>query len=120
MSVPTDFLNGKPYEQGRVTLQDILSKVDHSAGAREAAALDKKEPYEVLVIGGGPAGAASAIYAARKGIRTGVAADRVGGQVLDTLSIENFISVPYTEGPDLASALRKHMSTYDNDQLPRQ
>jgi len=120
MAVPTVFLNGKPFEQGRVTLQDILSKVDKNAGAREAAALDKKEPYEVLVIGGGPAGAASAIYAARKGIRTGVAADRVGGQVLDTLSIENFISVPYTEGPDLASALRKHMSEYEIELLEGQ
>lgn len=120
MAVPTVFLNGKPFEQGRVTLQDILSKVDKNAGAREAAALDKKEPYEVLVIGGGPAGAASAIYAARKGIRTGVAADRVGGQVLDTLSIENFISVPYTEGPDLASALRKHMNEYEIELLEGQ
>lgn len=120
MAVPTVFLNGKPFEQGRVTLQDILSKVDKNAGAREAAALDKKEPYEVLVIGGGPAGAASAIYAARKGIRTGVAADRVGGQALDTLSIENFISVPYTEGPDLASALRKHMNEYEIELLEGQ
>lgn len=120
MAVPTVYLNGEPFEQGRVTLQDILSKVDKNAGAREAASLDQKEPYEVLVIGGGPAGAASAIYAARKGIRTGVAADRVGGQVLDTLSIENFISVTYTEGPDLASALRKHMNEYEIELLEGQ
>lgn len=120
MAVPTVFLNGAPFEQGRVTLQDILNKVDKNAGAREAASLDRREPYEVLVIGGGPAGAASAIYAARKGIRTGVAADRVGGQVLDTLSIENFISVPYTEGPELASALRKHMNDYEIELLEGQ
>lgn len=120
MAVPTVYLNGEPFEQGRVTLQDILSKVDKNAGAREAASLDQKEPYEVLVIGGGPAGAASAIYAARKGIRTGVAADRVGGQVLDTLSIENFISMTYTEGPDLASALRKHMNEYEIELLEGQ
>lgn len=120
MAVPTVFLNGAPFEQGRVTLQDILNKVDKNAGAREAESLDRREPYEVLVVGGGPAGAASAIYAARKGIRTGVAADRVGGQVLDTLSIENFISVPYTEGPDLASALRKHMNDYEIELLEGQ
>jgi alkyl hydroperoxide reductase subunit F len=69
----------------------------------------------VLVVGGGPAGAAAAIYTARKGIRTGVVAERFGGQVQDTLGIENFISVSHTEGPKLAMALEEHVKDYDVD-----
>lgn len=117
MAVPTVYLNGEPFETGRVTLQDILAKVDSGAADRLARALDERDPYEVLIIGGGPAGAASAIYAARKGIRTAMVADQVGGQLLDTLAIENFISVIHTEGPELASALRAHVSEYDVDLL---
>lgn len=120
MAVPTIFLNGERFKQGRATLQDILNEVDENAGEREAESLNNTPPYDVLVVGGGPAGAASAIYAARKGIRTGVAADRIGGQVLDTGAIENFISVPQTEGPELASALRTHMNAYDIDLLEGQ
>lgn len=120
MAVPTVFLNGEPFEQGRVTLQDILNKVDRNAGARAAQSLNDREPYEVLIIGGGPAGAASAIYAARKGIRTGMVADQIGGQLLETLGIENFISVKRTEGPELASALRAHIDEYDVDVLEGQ
>lgn len=120
MAVPTVYLNGEPFEQGRVTLQNILAKVDSGAEDRVAKSLDAREPYEVLIIGGGPAGAASAVYAARKGIRTGMVADQIGGQLLETLGIENFISVKHTEGPELASALRAHVDEYDVDVLEGQ
>jgi alkyl hydroperoxide reductase subunit F len=113
--VPSVYLNGKPFDQGRMSLEQILAKLDTSSAARDADKLRGKAPFDVLVIGGGPAGAASAVYAARKGINTGVAAERFGGQVLDTLGIENFISVPYTEGPKLAAALEEHVKSYDVD-----
>jgi alkyl hydroperoxide reductase subunit F len=96
-------------------VDEILAKIDTGSATREAAKLNTKEPFEVLIVGGGPAGAAAAIYAARKGIRTGVAAERFGGQVLDTLSIENFISVQETEGPRLARELEEHVKHYDVD-----
>lgn len=115
MTVPTVFLNGERFGQGRMTTDEIVARLDTRSDAREAAKLDQKAPYDVLVIGGGPAGAAAAIYAARKGIRTGLAADRFGGQVLDTLSIENFISVKETDGPRFAVALEEHVRDYDVD-----
>ena len=93
MAVPSVYLNGEVFTQGRISLAEILKKVDTGAAAKQAAALSEKEPYEVLVVGGGPAGASAAIYAARKGIRTGVVAERFGGQVMDTMDMENFISV---------------------------
>src|SRR5690606_22213163 len=99
MSVPTVFLNGQPFDQGRMTVEQIVAKLDTGAAKKAAEEIAKKDPFDVLVVGGGPAGAAAAVYAARKGIRTGIAAERFGGQVLDTMSIENFISVQYTEGP---------------------
>jgi alkyl hydroperoxide reductase subunit F len=115
MAVPTVYLNGEVFGQGRMTIEEILAKLDSSAGARQAEQLNAKEAYDVLVVGGGPAGAAAAIYAARKGIRTGVVAERFGGQVLDTLAIENFISVKETEGPKMAVALEDHVKSYDVD-----
>ncbi|MFY0989065.1 alkyl hydroperoxide reductase subunit F [Halomonas sp. C05BenzN] len=115
MSVPSIYLNGEPFDQGRMSLEQILAKVDTGAARREAARLNEKDPFDVLVVGGGPAGASAAVYAARKGIRTGVAAERFGGQVLDTLAIENFISVPHTEGPKLAAALEEHVKEYEVD-----
>ncbi|HVI25647.1 MAG TPA: alkyl hydroperoxide reductase subunit F [Xanthomonadaceae bacterium] len=115
MSVPTIYLNGQPFDQGRMTVEQIMAKLDKGAAQREAAKLANKDVFDVLVVGGGPAGAAAAIYAARKGIRTGVAAERFGGQVLDTLAIENFISVQYTEGPKLGVALEQHVREYDVD-----
>ncbi|MGB8716833.1 MAG: alkyl hydroperoxide reductase subunit F [Rhodanobacteraceae bacterium] len=115
MSVPTVFLNGEAFDQGRMTVEQIMSKLDSNAGARMAEKINARDAYDVLVVGGGPAGASSAIYAARKGIRTGIAAERFGGQVLDTMGIENFISVDYTEGPKLAVALEQHVHNYDVD-----
>ena len=115
MSVPTVYLNGKVFDQGRMTLEQIVAKLDTNAAAREAEKIAAKAPFEVLVVGGGPAGAAAAVYAARKGIRTGVASERFGGQVLDTMSIENFISVPHTEGPRMAAQLEQHVREYDVD-----
>ncbi len=115
MAVPTVYLNGEVFAQGRMSLEEILAKVDSSAAEREAEKLKGKDTFDVLVIGGGPAGAAAAIYAARKGIRTGLVAERFGGQVLDTMAIENFISVPYTEGPKLGAALEEHTKQYDVD-----
>jgi alkyl hydroperoxide reductase subunit F len=115
MAVPTVFLNGEVFDQGRMSLEQIVGKLDTGAAERDAAAIAAKEPFDVLVVGGGPAGATAAIYAARKGIRTGLAAERFGGQVLDTMAIENFVSVPYTEGPKLAAALEQHVKEYEVD-----
>jgi len=115
MAVPSVYLNGENFGQGRMGLEEILAKLDTGAGARQAEKLNAKEAFDVLVIGGGPAGAAAAVYAARKGIRTGVAAERFGGQVLDTMAIENFISVKETEGPKLAMALEEHVKQYEVD-----
>ena len=115
MSVPAIFLNGEPFAQGRMDVEQILAKLDTGAAARTAEKIAAKEPFEVLVVGGGPAGAAAAIYAARKGIRTGIATERFGGQVLDTMSIENFISVSHTEGPKLVAQLEQHVGDYDVD-----
>jgi len=115
MAVPTVYLNGEVFGQGRMELEAIVAKIDSGAEKRAAEKIGKKEPFDVLVVGGGPAGAAAAIYAARKGIRTGIAAERFGGQVLDTMAIENFISVPHTEGPKLAAHLEQHVKDYDVD-----
>jgi len=120
MAVPTVFLNGEPFGQGRMELEQIVAKIDSGAGARTAEKIRTKEPFDVLVVGGGPAGAAAAIYAARKGIRTGIAAERFGGQVLDTMAIENFISVSHTEGPKLAAHLEQHVKDYDVDIMNHQ
>ena len=115
MAVPTVLLNGAEFSQGRITLEEILAKLDTGAAERETAAIAARAAYDVLIVGGGPAGAAAAVYAARKGIRTGVLAERFGGQVLDTMAIENFISVPHTEGPKFAAALEQHVRGYGVD-----
>ncbi|WP_295498832.1 alkyl hydroperoxide reductase subunit F [Sphingorhabdus sp. EL138] len=115
MAVPAVYLNGEPFGQGRMDLSQIMAKLDTGTLARAAEKIAAKEPFEVLVVGGGPAGAAAAIYAARKGIRTGIVAERFGGQVLDTMGIENFISVQHTEGPKLAAQLEQHVREYDVD-----
>ncbi len=120
MAVPSVFLNGEPFGQGRMSLEQIVGQLDTGAAERIAEEIDAKDPFEVLVVGGGPAGAAAAIYAARKGIRTGVVSERFGGQVLDTMAIENFISVSHTEGPKLATALEQHVKDYDVDVMDLQ
>ncbi|WP_322904915.1 alkyl hydroperoxide reductase subunit F [Paenibacillus campi] len=117
MAVPTVFLNGEPFGNGRMSLQDILSKLGAGPNADELAS---KEAYDVLVVGGGPSGASAAIYAARKGIRTGLVAERFGGQIMDTVGIENFVSVKYTEGPKLAASLEEHVKEYGVDIMPSQ
>jgi len=98
LGVPTVLLNGEHFGQGRMTLEEIVGRIDSGAQEREAAKISARQPFDVLIVGGGPAGAAAAIYAARKGVRTGVVSERFGGQVLDTLAIENFISVKATDG----------------------
>jgi len=115
MSVPSMFLNGELFGQGRSGVEEILAKLDSNAGSRQAEELANKEPFDVLIVGGGPAGAAAAIYASRKGIRTGVVAERFGGQVLDTMAIENYISVKETDGPHFAVALEQHTRAYEVD-----
>lgn len=120
LSVPAVYLNGKPFGQGRMTISEILNKVDTNAGAKQAKTINSKEAFDLLVIGGGPAGAASAIYSARKGIRTGIVADKFGGQVQDTMAIENFISVSATEGPKLVAHLESHVNDYDVDIMNNQ
>ena len=115
LAVPTVHLNGQPFGQGRMSVEEILAKLDGNAGARQVEQLKSRAPFDVLIVGGGPAGASAAIYAARKGIRTGVVSERFGGQVLDTMGIENFISVQETEGPKLAAQLENHVKSYDVD-----
>ncbi len=115
MAVPTVYLNGTEFSQGRMSLEEILAKIDTSGVEREAKKIDAKAAFDMLIVGGGPAGAAAAVYAARKGIRTGVASEKFGGQTLDTLGIENFISVKETEGPKFALALEEHVRSYDVD-----
>lgn len=120
MAVPTMFLNGEVFGQGRSGVKEILAKLDSNAGAKAAKALESKPVFDMLIVGGGPAGAAAAIYAARKGIATGVVAERFGGQVLDTMAIENFVSVQETEGPKFAVALEEHVKRYEVDIMDTQ
>ncbi len=115
MAVPSVYLNGAHFGSGRMDVAEILAKLDTGTAARDAAKLSAKAPYDVLIVGGGPAGAAAAVYAARKGIRTGIAAERFGGQVNDTLAIENYISVPETDGPKFVAGLEAHVKAYDVD-----
>lgn len=120
MAVPSVMLNGEPFGQGRMNLSDILARLRPRSHNDDAKALNAKDPFDVLVVGGGPAGAAAALYAARKGLATGLVAERFGGQVQDTQGIENLLSVPHTEGPRLATAMAQHVMEYDVDVIDRQ
>ncbi|MDV2964024.1 alkyl hydroperoxide reductase subunit F [Shewanella algae] len=120
MAVPSVYLNGEPFSAGRISLKEILNKLDTNASARQAESLNQRKPYEVLVVGAGPAGASAAIYAARKGLRTGLLADKFGGQVSETVGIENFISVKATEGPKLVANLEEHVRDYEVDVMDNQ
>ena len=115
MAVPTVFLNGTEFSQGRISLEEILAKIDTSGVEREAKKIAAKDAFDMLMVGGGPAGAAAAVYAGRKGIRTGVVSENFGGQTLDTLAIENYISIKETDGPKFALALEQHVRGYDVD-----
>ena len=120
MAVPTVFRGTDTFASGRMTVEQIIAMLDTGAAARATSDIDAKDPFDVLIVGGGPAGAASAIYTARKGVRTGVVAERFGGQVLDTMAIENFVSVQHTEGPKLAAALEEHVREHDVDVMTLQ
>ena len=115
MAVPMVYMNDQVFGSGRMSLEEIVGKLDTNAGARDAAKMNEKDPFDVLIVGGGPAGAAAAVYAARKGIRVGVAAERFGGQVNDTMGIENYISVLETDGPKFAAALEAQVRHYEVD-----
>jgi len=115
MAVPTVILNGEVYGQGRMTVEEIVAKLDTGNAKEVAKKLGAKDAFDVLIVGGGPAGSAAAIYSARKGIRTGIIAERFGGQLMDTLGIENLISVKETEGPKLTQALEQNVKSYDVD-----
>ena len=115
MAVPSVYLNGELFGNGRMLVEEIVAKLDTGAAAKDAAKLSAKDPYDVLIVGGGPAGAAAAVYAARKGIRVGVAAERFGGQVNDTMAIENYPSVQETDGPKFAAALEAQTRSYGVD-----
>jgi alkyl hydroperoxide reductase subunit F len=115
MAVPSVYLNGQMFGNGRMLVEEIIAKLDSSSADKDAAKLSAKEAFDVLIVGGGPAGAAAAVYAARKGIRTGVLAERFGGQVNDTLGIENYISVLETDGPKFAAAMEAQTRAYGVD-----
>ena len=115
MAVPMVFLNGKVFGSGRMSVEEIVAKIDTGAADRDAAKINAKETFDVLIVGGGPAGAAAAVYAARKGIRVGIAAERFGGQVNDTMAIENYISVLETDGPKFGAAMEAQVRHYGVD-----
>lgn len=114
MGVPAVFLNDQLFSSDRSDLNTLISLLESSQPSVSTASIERP-PYDVLAIGAGPAGAAAAVYAARKGIRVGIVADRFGGQTIDTLGIENFISVLHTQGPKFSADLEAHVRSYGVD-----
>ncbi|WP_026374613.1 alkyl hydroperoxide reductase subunit F [Aestuariibacter salexigens] len=113
--VPTVILNGEVFANGKVDTAQLIDKLKqaHPDLGKQAAPTEALPEQDVTVIGGGPAGVAAAIYAARKGLKVTIVADRFGGQVKDTMDIENLISVPKTTGTELTGALHTHLADYD-------
>lgn len=115
-AVPSVFTQEKMIHVGRGSLGELLEKleaiypsVEESAGGDDTP---QKHNFDVVVLGGGPAGASAAIYSARKGLKVAMVAERIGGQVKETVGIENLISIPYTTGSELADNLRTHLTHY--------
>jgi len=112
--VPSVYVNGELFANGKVTAAELINKLlERDPGIANADDAAKLPLQDVTVIGGGPAGVAAAIYSARKGLKVTLIADRIGGQVKDTMDIENLISVSKTTGPELSGALQAHMNDYD-------
>lgn len=120
MAVPTVFRNGENFAQGRMALEELVSMIDTSGTDRTIDKINALDPFDVLIVGAGPASSSAAVYAARKGLRTAVVADRFGGQLLDTLGIENLISTPYVEGPQLAAELENNVKQHDVEMIMSQ
>lgn len=117
LGVPSVFAGDKLIHVGRADFGELLEELEAEYGVDENTAEVTVRTYDVIVVGGGPAGAAAAIYSARKGLSVAVLAERIGGQVKETLGIENLISIPSTTGPQLADDLRRHMNEYPIDLL---
>ncbi len=126
MSVPAVFEDGKLISSGRAGIDELVAilasnkKSDgnnsiSSANVALAEKMNAQDPYDIVLVGGGPAASAAAIYTARKGLRTAMIMDHRGGQVVETESIENHISQTHTTGAQLAADLTKHISQYDID-----
>ncbi|MFQ9338121.1 MAG: thioredoxin family protein, partial [Varibaculum sp.] len=116
-SVPTVIKDGEVFLQGRVTLEQIVSKIGRGMTGLRLKRLNALEPFDVLVVGGGPGGTAAAVYAARKQLRVGMVADRIGGQVLESGQIENLITLERVQPEELAGTFQANLRDYAVDQI---
>lgn len=115
--VPAVFAGDERLSVGKAGLTELLEKLEETYGHEDVVVSSEVKEYDVVVIGGGPGGVAAAIYTARKGLKTAIVAEKIGGQVNETKGIENLISIPYTEGPQLAANLFSHLDEYPIDIL---